>query len=80
MLPMPKGTKVLPANQTEALMRMQNIPHFKSGIGDFFGNAWAKIKDFTGDILDYVENPRKLMQIAINLVKMNNLKCFSNTL
>ncbi len=66
MLPMPKGTKVLPANQTEALMRMQNIPHFKSGIGDFFGNAWAKIKDFTGDILDYVENPRKLMQIAID--------------
>lgn len=66
MLPMPKGTKVLPADQTKALMRMQNIPHFKSGIGDFFGNAWAKIKDFTGDILDYVENPRKLMQIAID--------------
>lgn len=66
MLPMPKGTKVLPADQTEALMQMQNIPHFKSGIGDFFGNAWAKIKDFTGDILDYVENPRKLMQIAID--------------
>ena len=66
MLPMPKGTKVLPADQTKALMRMHNIPHFKSGIGDFFGNAWAKIKDFTGDILDYVENPRKLMQIAID--------------
>ena len=66
MLPMPKGTKVLPADQTKALMQMQNIPHFKSGIGDFFGNAWAKIKDFTGDILDYVENPRKLMQIAID--------------
>ena len=66
MLPMPKGTKVLPADKTKALMRMQNIPHFKSGIGDFFGNAWAKIKDFTGDILDYVENPRKLMQIAID--------------
>ena len=66
MLPMPKGTKVLPADQTKALMRMQNIPHFKSGIGEFFGNAWAKIKDFTGDILDYVENPRKLMQIAID--------------
>lgn len=66
MLPMPKGTKVLPADQTKALMRMQNIPHFKIGIGDFFGNAWAKIKDFTGDILDYVENPRKLMQIAID--------------
>ncbi len=66
MLPMPKGTKVLPADKTETLMKMRNIPHFKSGIGDFFGNAWAKFRDFTGDVLDYVENPRKLMQIAID--------------
>lgn len=66
MLPMPKGTKVLPANKTAALMQSQNIPHFKSGIGDFFGGAWAKFKDFTGDVLDYVEHPKKLMQIAID--------------
>ncbi len=66
MLPMPKGTKVLPANKTAALMQAQNIPHFKKGIGDFFGGAWAKFKNFTGDVLDYAEHPKKLMQIAID--------------
>lgn len=63
MLPMPKGTKVLPADQTASLM---NIPHFKKGIGDFFGGAWAKFKDFTGNIADYISNPKKLVQMAID--------------
>ena len=63
MLPMPKGTKVLPANQTASLM---NMPHFKKGIGDFFGGAWAKFKDFTGNIADYISNPKKLVQMAID--------------
>lgn len=63
MLPMPKGTKVLPADQTASLM---NMPHFKKGIGDFFGGAWAKIKDFTGNIADYISNPKKLVQMAID--------------
>ena len=63
MLPMPKGTKVLPADQTASLM---NMPHFKKGIGDFFGGAWAKFKDFTGNIADYISNPKKLIQMAID--------------
>lgn len=63
MLPMPKGTKVLPADQTASLM---NMPHFKKGIGDFFGGAWAKFKDFTGNIADYISNPKKLVQMAID--------------
>lgn len=65
VLPMPKGTKVLPANKTAALMQ-QSMPHFKNGIGDFFGGAWSKIKDFTGNVLDYVENPKKLVQMGID--------------
>lgn len=63
MLPMPKGTKVLPADQTASLM---NMPHFKKGIGDFFGGAWAKFKDFTGNIADYISDPKKLIQMAID--------------
>lgn len=66
MLPMPKGTKVLPAGKTKALMQSGKIPHFKSGIGDFFGGTWASIKNFTGDVLDYVENPKKLLQMAVD--------------
>nr|WP_296029429.1 transglycosylase SLT domain-containing protein [uncultured Dorea sp.] len=61
MLPMPKGTKVLPADQTASLM---NMPHFKKGIGDFFGGAWSKFQEFTDNIADYVSNPKKLIQIA----------------
>lgn len=63
MLPMPKGTKVLPADQTASLM---NMPHFKKGIGDFFSGAWAKFKDFTGNIADYISDPKKLVQMAID--------------
>lgn len=36
VLPMPKGTKVLSAYKTEALMNLQNIPRFSNGIGELF--------------------------------------------
>ena len=66
VLPMPKGTKVLPAGKTKELMQTRNIPHFKNGIGDFFGGAWAKFKDFTGNVFSYITNPGKLVQLAID--------------
>lgn len=66
VLPMPKGTKVLPAGKTKELMQARNIPHFKNGIGDFFGGAWAKFKDFTGNVFSYISNPGKLVQLAID--------------
>lgn len=66
VLPMPKGTKVLPASKTKELMQARNIPHFKNGIGDFFGGAWAKFKDFTGNVFSYITNPGKLVQLAID--------------
>lgn len=69
MLPMQKGTKIMPANQTKAFM--ESLPHFAKGIGDFFGNAWSKFKDFTGNIFDYITNPEKILQIAID--KFTNL-------
>ena len=64
MLPLQRGTKIMPADETKAFM--DAMPHFASGIGDFFGKAWARAKDFTGDILDYVSNPKKIMQIALD--------------
>ena len=64
MLPLPKGTKILPANETKKFMK--NMPHFKFGIGDLFGGAWESIKNFTGDIWDYVSNPKKIAQMAID--------------
>lgn len=67
MLPMKKGTKIMPARQTKDFMeKMNGMPHFAGGIGDFFKGAWAKISEFTGNVWDYISNPGKILQIAID--------------
>lgn len=64
MLQLKKGTKIMPAFETKKFMK--NMPHFAGGIGDFFGSAWAKIQEFTGNIMDYITNPSKILQIALD--------------
>lgn len=64
MLPLEKGTKIMPAKQTKAFM--SGMPHFAGGIGDFFGNAWDSIKSFTGEVLDYLTHPGDIVKIAID--------------
>lgn len=66
MLPLEKGTKIMPAKQTKDFMKSMGIPHFKSGIGDFISGAWSAIKDFTGDVFDYLTNPGDIVKIAID--------------
>ncbi len=62
-LPLEKGTKIMPAKQTKQLTE---IPKFAGGIGDFFGGAWESFKKFTGNVMDYFDSPKKLVQIAID--------------
>lgn len=64
VLPMKKGTKIMPANQTKSFL--EELPHFASGIGDFFGGVWDTVKDFTGSVWDYITHPSKIVQIAID--------------
>lgn len=66
VLPMEKGTKIMPADQTKALMQSVGVPHFAGGIGQFFNNAWESAKDIAGGIADYISHPDKLLQIALN--------------
>lgn len=69
VLPMEKGTKIMPAKQTKAFMNSMGInemPHFAGGIGDFFGGMWEKVTSFTGEIWDYISHPSKIVQIAID--------------
>ena len=66
MLPLQKGTKIMPAGQTKELMKMTKIPHFAGGIGDFFGNAWSAIKNFAGDVWNYITNPGDLVKVALD--------------
>ena len=72
VLPMEKGTQIIPANLTKQYK--DSLPHFKKG---FFGNVWegtkntvgklwGNIKEFTGDVWDYMSNPKELVQLAVN--------------
>lgn len=64
VLPLEKGTKIMPANQTKSFL--EELPHFANGIGDFFGGIWDTVKDFTGSVWDYITHPSKIVQIAID--------------
>lgn len=64
VLPLEKGTKIMPANQTKSFL--EELPHFANGIGDFFGGIWDTVKDFTGSAWDYITHPSKIVQIAID--------------
>ena len=65
MLPLEKGTKIMPANQTKDLMKGMGVKHFASGIGDFISGAWSAIKNFTGDVWDYITNPGEILKVAL---------------
>lgn len=64
VLPLEKGTKIMPANQTKTFL--EELPHFANGIGEFFGGIWDTVKDFTGNVWDYITHPSKIVQIAID--------------
>lgn len=66
MMPLKKGTKIMPAGQTEELMKLINVPRFAGGIGDFFGGAWSAVKNFAGDVWSYLTNPGDLVKVALD--------------
>ena len=63
---MPKGTKVMPAGQTAALMGITGVKKYKSGIGNFFGSTADKISDIASNIFSYIKDPKKLLKAAID--------------
>lgn len=63
MLPLTKGTKIMPANQTKRFV--SNMPHFEGGIGNVFDGIANTVKSFTGDVSDYLTAPAKIMKIAV---------------
>lgn len=75
VLPMEKGTQIVPASITKEFT--DSLPHFKKGTGGLFrnvwegtkntvGKLWGKVKDFTGNIMDYFDKPKELVQYAVN--------------
>lgn len=64
---LPAGSKVLPAKQTAKVFK------YKSGIGDFFEDVKdvgkkvvRKASDIFGDVMDYIDNPKKLVNKAVD--------------
>lgn len=77
ILPMKKGTQILPAGMTKDM-----LPHFEKGwfsktvgnVVDFAKDGWKKVKEFTGDVWDYVSNPGELIQTLFGkMVKLDGL-------
>lgn len=66
VLPMEKGTKIMPAKQTKALMDSSGMPHFAGGIGNFLSGAWEAVKSFTGNVMDYLTKPREILKVALD--------------
>lgn len=62
MLPLQKGTKIMPANQTKEFMKSMGVPHFAGGIGNLMG--WNT--DFSGDVMDYLQDSDKITKIAFD--------------
>ncbi|MDT2815979.1 phage tail tape measure protein [Vagococcus carniphilus] len=72
VLPMEKGTQIIPADLTKQFI--SGLPHFKKG---FFSNfwegtkntassIWGKVKEFSGDVWDYMSDPGSLVKTAID--------------
>lgn len=62
MLPLQKGTKIMPAKQTKEFMKSLGIPHFAGGVGDLMG--WNT--RFSGDVFDYLDRPDAITKIAFD--------------
>ncbi len=52
---------------TKQRVFLEELPHFASGIGGVFSVvSGITVKDFTGNVWDYITHPSKIVQIAID--------------
>lgn len=64
---LPKGSKVLPANETKSMYR------YKNGVGEWFSGMWdktkavgSKIKDTALDVFEFMSSPGDLVKNVIS--------------
>lgn len=65
---MKKGTHVIPAKMTRQLF---SVPRYANGtlwgaMKSGFSKAVSAVKDWTGNVFDYIKNPGKLLNIALD--------------
>lgn len=64
LLNLPKGTQVLSALDTKALLG--NVPKYAKGTGGMIQSGLKKAKDFALNIWDYATKPSKLLNLALD--------------
>ncbi|WP_270312626.1 transglycosylase SLT domain-containing protein [Vagococcus fluvialis] len=70
MVDLPAGSSVLSGPRTASMYG--NIPAYAGGIGKWFNEKWDGVKEWSGDVWDYMSNPGKLLETGIS--KFVNLK------
>ncbi|MEI2419882.1 hypothetical protein V6O07_06390, partial [Arthrospira platensis SPKY2] len=71
LVDLPAGTSVLSGPRTASMMNGK-VPRYANGVGKWFKEKWEGVKDFTGDVWDYMSEPSKLVEIGVS--KFTNLK------
>lgn len=63
LINLPKGTHVIPAKETAAILQGMNVPAYKDGTGENFITAgFNKVKDLAIDVYSYIKNPSELFK------------------
>ncbi|MFY8330691.1 phage tail protein [Vagococcus carniphilus] len=70
MVDLPAGSSVLSGPRTASMYG--DMPAYAGGVGKWIKNKWEGVKEFTGDVWDYMSEPSKLVEAGIS--KFANLK------
>lgn len=70
MVDLPAGTSVLSGPRTASMYG--DMPTYAGGVGKWFKEKWDGVKEWSGDVWDYMSNPGKLLETGVN--KFVNLK------
>ncbi|MGX7025875.1 phage tail protein [Vagococcus hydrophili] len=71
MVDLPAGSSVLSGPRTASMLN-GGIPAYAGGVGKWFKEKWEGVKEFTGDVWDYMSHPSKLVEVGVS--KFTNLK------
>lgn len=71
LVDLPAGSSVLSGPRT-ASMLSGKVPRYAGGVGKWFSRKWDQVKEFTGDVWDYMKEPSKLVEAGIS--RFANLK------
>lgn len=64
MVDLPAGASVLSGPRTASMLG--GNPAYAGGVGKWFKEKWEGVKEFTGDVWDYMSEPGKLVEAGVS--------------